>query len=94
MGTAPNRLFDSKNFPAGMGVMVVDDDLLCLKVVEKMLKACKYRGTKGRDRCGRDDAGIGQLRGRTRAFELICDDETRDRGEGYIYQSYPAVITS
>ena len=49
MGTAPNSLFDSKNFPAGMGVMVVDDDLLCLKVVEKMLKACKYRGTKGRD---------------------------------------------
>lgn len=44
MGPVPNRVIDAKNFPAGLGVMVVDDDLLCLKVVEKMLKTCKYRG--------------------------------------------------
>ena len=43
MGAATN-LVDSKTFPAGLRVLVVDDDLLCLKVVEKMLKTCKYRG--------------------------------------------------
>jgi two-component response regulator (ARR-B family) len=32
-------------FPAGLRVLVVDDDLLCLKVVEKMLKTCGYTGT-------------------------------------------------
>lgn len=38
------KLVDSKTFPAGLRVLVVDDDLLCLKVVEKMLKTCKYKG--------------------------------------------------
>ena len=28
-------------------MLVVDDDLLCLKVVEKMLKTCKYKGASG-----------------------------------------------
>ena len=31
-------------FPAGLRVLVVDDDPLCLKVVEHMLKRCKYAG--------------------------------------------------
>lgn len=30
------------NFPKGLRVMVVDDDNLCLKVVEQMLKKCEY----------------------------------------------------
>ena len=44
MATAPSKIVEKKDFPAGLGVLVVDDDLLCLKVVEKMLKACKYKG--------------------------------------------------
>lgn len=32
-------------FPTGLKVMVVDDDPLCLKVIEKMLLVCKYEGT-------------------------------------------------
>lgn len=31
-------------FPAGLRVLVVDDDPLCLKVVEQMLKHCNYQG--------------------------------------------------
>lgn len=30
--------------PTGLKVMVVDDDPLCLKVIEKMLLVCKYQG--------------------------------------------------
>jgi len=43
------KLVDSKTFPAGLRVLVVDDDLLCLKVVEKMLKTCKYKGEGHRE---------------------------------------------
>ena len=31
-------------FPAGLRVLVVDDDALCLKVVEHMLRRCNYIG--------------------------------------------------
>ena len=31
-------------FPAGLKVLVVDDDPLCLKVVEHMLRRCNYQG--------------------------------------------------
>lgn len=31
-------------FPAGLRVLVVDDDLTCLRILEKMLKNCLYEG--------------------------------------------------
>lgn len=31
-------------FPAGLRVLVVDDDPTCLMILEKMLKACQYNG--------------------------------------------------
>ena len=31
-------------FPAGLRVLVVDDDRVCLVILEKMLKACLYEG--------------------------------------------------
>lgn len=33
------------NFPEGLRVVVVDDDPLCLRVVERMLIRCSYKGT-------------------------------------------------
>ena len=50
MATASSKIAENKDFPAGLGVLVVDDDLLCLKVVEKMLKTCKYKGASVRPR--------------------------------------------
>ena len=32
-------------FPAGLRVLVVDDDPTCLKILEKMLRNCNYEGT-------------------------------------------------
>lgn len=55
MATAPSKIVEKKDFPAGLGVLVVDDDLLCLKVVEKMLKACKYKGATDGARALRPD---------------------------------------
>ena len=59
-------------FPAGLSVLVVDDDLLCLKVVEKMLKTCGYAGT-WRAWMERDFAGDPSGEGRS-----SCDDRGRD----------------
>lgn len=37
---------DSGNdpFPVGMRVLAVDDDPLCLKVLESLLRRCQYHG--------------------------------------------------
>lgn len=32
-------------FPAGLRVLIVDDDPTWLKILEKMLKKCSYEGT-------------------------------------------------
>lgn len=34
----------SDQFPAGLRVLVVDDDPTCLKILEKMLRNCLYEG--------------------------------------------------
>lgn len=31
-------------FPVGLRVLVVDDDVTCLKIMEQMLRRCMYRG--------------------------------------------------
>lgn len=31
-------------FPAGLRVLVVDDDATCLRIVEQMLRRCQYYG--------------------------------------------------
>ena len=36
--------WNSAPWPAGMKVLVVDDDPLCLKVVSQMLHKCNYKG--------------------------------------------------
>ena len=41
-----NGCFSSpkRDFPAGLRVLVVDDDPTWLKILEKMLKKCNYEG--------------------------------------------------
>tara|TARA_B110000977_G_scaffold119801_2_gene154354 strand:- start:6905 stop:7294 length:390 start_codon:yes stop_codon:yes gene_type:complete len=39
-------------FPVGLRVLVVDDDPLCLRIVEKMLKRCQYEGATNPDATG------------------------------------------
>jgi two-component response regulator (ARR-B family) len=34
----------SNQFPAGLRVLVVDDDPTCLVILEKMLRTCRYEG--------------------------------------------------
>ncbi|KAM7485023.1 hypothetical protein LguiA_001032 [Lonicera macranthoides] len=57
-------------FPAGLRVLVVDDDRVCLVILEKMLKACLYEVTK-RDRA--EDA-LSLLREKRNEFDIIISD--------------------
>ena len=43
-----------QNFPAGLRLLVVDDDPLCLKVVEQMLRKCSYEGERGPSHSSQD----------------------------------------
>ena len=35
---------DVDTFPAGLRVLAVDDDSVCLKILERQLKYCNYNG--------------------------------------------------
>jgi two-component response regulator (ARR-B family) len=41
---AGTDLMFSEQFPAGLRVLVVDDDITCLRLLEKMLCRCLYNG--------------------------------------------------
>ena len=34
----------SDQFPVGLRVLVVDDDVTCLRILEQMLRRCRYQG--------------------------------------------------
>ena len=45
MSPASSSVAVSDQFPAGLRVLVVDDDPTCLRILEKMLRICLYEGT-------------------------------------------------
>lgn len=58
------------NFPSGLRVMVVDDDPLCLKVVEQMLKRCTYQVHT----CTNAASALQLLREKRHGFDLVLSD--------------------
>mmetsp|Transcript_11566 Transcript_11566/g.22082 ORF Transcript_11566/g.22082 Transcript_11566/m.22082 type:complete len:496 (+) Transcript_11566:334-1821(+) len=58
-----------EKFPAGMKVMVVDDDPLCLKMVESLLKRCSYNVTT----CSSAAEALTNLRVQEN-FDLVLSD--------------------
>lgn len=60
----------SRKFPAGLRVLVVDDDPLCLKIVEKILRNCQYDVTT----CSRAAVALSLLRERKGSFDLVLSD--------------------
>ncbi|XP_068659014.1 two-component response regulator ARR2-like isoform X2 [Aristolochia californica] len=57
-------------FPAGLRVFVVDDDPICLKILEKMLQKCLYEVTT----CSRAVVALSMLRERKGGFDLVLSD--------------------
>ncbi|MED6192659.1 hypothetical protein PIB30_011991 [Stylosanthes scabra] len=59
-----------EGFPAGLRVLVVDDDPTWLKILEKMLKKCSYQVTT----CCLATEALKKLRERKDAFDIVISD--------------------
>ncbi|XP_061349122.1 two-component response regulator ARR2-like isoform X2 [Gastrolobium bilobum] len=60
----------SDQFPAGLRVLVVDDDPTCLMILEKMLRTCLYEVTK----CHRAETALSLLRENKNGFDIVISD--------------------
>nr|KYP57922.1 Two-component response regulator ARR2 [Cajanus cajan] len=60
----------SDQFPAGLRVLVVDDDPTCLMILEKMLRTCLYEVTK----CNRAETALSLLRESKNGFDIVISD--------------------
>ncbi|KAL6187546.1 hypothetical protein ACLB2K_038944 [Fragaria x ananassa] len=57
-------------FPAGLRVMVVDDDTTCLSILEKMLRRCLYQVTL----CSQATDALNHLREKKGYFDVVLSD--------------------
>ncbi|KAL9139969.1 hypothetical protein ABFS82_14G005700 [Erythranthe guttata] len=57
-------------FPAGLRVLVVDDDPTCLRILDKMLRSCLYEVTK----CNRAEIALELLRDEKNSFDIVISD--------------------
>lgn len=57
-------------FPAGLRILVVDDDPLCLKIVERMLTRCSYTVTV----CIRAEEALAILRENREKIDIVLSD--------------------
>ncbi|XP_042500754.1 two-component response regulator ORR26-like [Macadamia integrifolia] len=66
-------------FPAGLRVLVVDDDLTWLKILEKMLKKCSYEVTT----CGLAREALNMLREKKDRFDIVISDVNMPDMDGF-----------
>ncbi|ONK67118.1 uncharacterized protein A4U43_C06F15900 [Asparagus officinalis] len=59
-----------EKFPVGMRVLVVDDDVTCLKILDQMLQRCRYRVTT----CCQATVALSLLRERRGGFDVVISD--------------------
>eukprot|EP00250_Pteridium_aquilinum_P019551 c24473_g2_i1 orf=512-2824(-) len=60
----------SDSFPVGLRVLVVDDDPICLLILDRMLRHCQYQVTT----CGRATDALAMLRENRNSFDVIISD--------------------
>lgn len=65
--------------PAGLRVLVVDDDLAWLKILEKMLKKCSYEVTT----CGLARDALSLLRERKDGYDIVISDVNMPDMDGF-----------
>ncbi|KAH9327154.1 hypothetical protein KI387_007332, partial [Taxus chinensis] len=71
-------------FPAGLRVLVVDDDPICLKIIDKMLRRCLYEVTT----CSRATVALSMLRERKGCFDLVISDVYMPDMDGFKLLEY------
>ncbi|XP_045790845.1 two-component response regulator ORR21 isoform X1 [Trifolium pratense] len=70
---------NSGEFPAGLRVLVVDDDVTTLKIIERMSVRCHYRVTT----CSEATAALKILRERKGCFDVVLSDVHMPDMDGY-----------
>ncbi|KAF5771063.1 putative response regulator and transcription factor RR-A-type family [Helianthus annuus] len=68
-----------EKFPAGLRVLVVDDDPTCLVMLEKMLKKCNYEVTT----CNGAEVGLSLLRENKSGFDIVLSDVYMSDMDGF-----------
>ncbi|CAA7395901.1 unnamed protein product [Spirodela intermedia] len=68
-----------ESFPAGLRVLVVDDDPTWLKILEKMLRKCSYEVTT----CSLARVALGLLRERKDWFDIVISDVNMPDMDGF-----------
>lgn len=58
------------HFPVGLRVLVVDDDAVCLRIIEQMLRRCNYSVTT----CTQAMVALNLLRERRGTFDIVLSD--------------------
>ncbi|XP_022855059.1 two-component response regulator ORR26-like isoform X3 [Olea europaea var. sylvestris] len=71
-------------FPAGLRVLVVDDDSTWLKILEKMLKKCSYEVTT----CNLAKEALQLLRERKDGFDIVISDVNMPDMDGFKLLEY------
>ncbi|XP_038723604.1 two-component response regulator ARR2-like isoform X2 [Tripterygium wilfordii] len=71
-------------FPAGLRVLVVDDDPTCLMILEKMLRTCLYEVTK----CNRAEIALSLLRENKNGFDIVLSDVYMPDMDGFKLLEY------
>ncbi|KAG6530159.1 hypothetical protein ZIOFF_012381 [Zingiber officinale] len=66
-------------FPAGLRVLIVDDDPTWLKILEKMLKKCSYEVTT----CSLATEALDMLRGKRDRFDIVISDVNMPDMDGF-----------
>ncbi|XP_050232553.1 two-component response regulator ORR21 [Mercurialis annua] len=60
----------TNQFPVGLRVLVVDDDTTCLRILEQMLRRCRYHVTT----CSQAKVALNLLRERKGCFDVVLSD--------------------
>ncbi|XP_057478311.1 two-component response regulator ORR21-like [Actinidia eriantha] len=68
--TCKPELVVSDQFPAGLRVLVVDDDVTCLRILEQMLRRCTYHVTT----CSQATVALNLLREKRGCFDVVLSD--------------------
>ncbi|OAY79240.1 Two-component response regulator ORR21 [Ananas comosus] len=77
-GYGPRRR-EEDEFPAGLRVLVVDDDETCLKILESMLRRCRYHVTT----CCQATIALSLLRERKDGYDVVISDVHMPDMDGY-----------
>ncbi|MCD7457050.1 hypothetical protein HAX54_033967 [Datura stramonium] len=88
---------EKSQFPKGLKVLAIDDNVVCLKVLESILQKCGYTVTTTRDA----NVALEMLKKNKERFDIVITDVVRDDIDGFklleaigLEMDIPVIMTS